>query len=105
MAPRLAAVRLPCRLCLHLKRKNPAEPEFEARPFRAEAATALRRRKFIEYQRREGEAFFPRMLPTRSHSGILTPAMLSRGPKGYLRPSQRGRAEQEDPAAPPGHTK
>lgn len=29
------------------------------------------------------------MLPTRSHSGILTPAMLSRGPKGYLTPSQR----------------
>lgn len=29
------------------------------------------------------------MLPTRSHSGILTPAMLSRVPKGYLRQTVR----------------
>lgn len=38
-------------------RRPPAGPEFEARPPRAAVATALQRRKFIEYGRREGEAF------------------------------------------------
>lgn len=61
MAPlprRLWAVQLPCGLCLHLYAKTPCKgPEFEARPPRAAAATALRRRKFIEYERREGETF------------------------------------------------
>lgn len=102
MAPRIGAVRLPSGLCLHMKRKNPAEPEFEARPFLAVAASALRRRKFIDYGE-ERERLFPGMFPTRSHSGILMPAMLSHGPKDYLSP--RGRAKREDPAAPPGHTK
>lgn len=90
MAPRIGAVRLPGGLCLHMKRKNPAEPEpeFEARLFLAAAASALRRRKFIDYGE-ERERLFPGMFPTRSHSGILMPAMLSRGPKDYLRQSQR----------------
>nr|XP_042116747.1 protein transport protein sec31-like isoform X2 [Peromyscus maniculatus bairdii] len=35
------------------------------------------------------ERLFPRMPPTGSHSGILAPAMLSRGPKDYLKPAQR----------------
>lgn len=85
MAPRIGAFWLPVG-SVSTRRESPAEPEFEARPFLAAAASALWRRKFIEYGE-ERERLFPGMFPTRSHSGILMPAMLSRGPKDYLRPS------------------
>lgn len=43
------------------------------------------------------------MLPTRSHSGILAPALLSRGPKGYLRPAHGASRAGGPSRAAPAH--